>query len=221
MADISSFPQVPTTVWWGVRNLLNKTPRATVSDDLLGVELGVQQAAARQYVSELKRIGILSEDNKATDLAHKWRMQDSYSEAVSEILDRCYGDSLRTVAPDPSERAKAVDWFQRQGLGEGSARNKAASYFLIASPEPGEAPARPASSTQAKPRKAVPASKVSTENLSLKSESQVDQKNHSQFQGAFPVNLNLQIHISADASTDQIEAIFSSMRKHLGNARLS
>lgn len=217
MAENNSYPQIPTTVWWGVRSLLNKTPRATIGDDLLGVELSVQPAAARQYVTELKRVGLLSEDNKATELAHKWRMADGYADAVKEILDNCYGESLQTVAPTVSDRAKAVDWFQRQGLGEGSARNKASTYFLIASAEPGESPSRAAGASAPKParqsaKEAKPAPR--------KAEPAVEKGSDGAF-SAFPVNLNLQIHISADATTDQIDAIFSSMRKHLGNARLS
>jgi hypothetical protein len=223
MSEISSFPQIPTTVWWGVRNLLNKTPRATISEDALGVELGVQPAAARQYVAELKRVHILNEESKATDLAHKWRMSDTYAEAVSEILDNCYGEGLRTVAPDIADRAKAIDWFQRQGLGEGSARNKAATYFLISSSEPGEAPSRQAPSAQSKPRRSAEPSKATPQatQKSENGEEKAGSQSSDALQGAFPINLNLQIHISADASTDQIDAIFSSMRKHLGNARLS
>lgn len=220
MADINSFPQIPTTVWWGVRSLLNKTPRAIVSEDFLGVELGVQPAAARQYVAELKRVGILNDDGRATDLAHKWRMPDTYPEAVTEMLESSYGEGLRTVAPSSSDRAKAIDWFQRQGLGEGSARNKAATYFLIASPEPGESPGRAATANGQKhraPKAHTSAAPAAASPATARRATAADDGTS----GMLPINLNLQIHISADASMDQIDAIFSSMRRHLGHARLS
>lgn len=222
MPDSTSYPQIPTTVWWGVRSLLNKTPRATIGDDLLGVELSVQPAAARQYVNELKRVGLLNEEGKATELANKWRMSDSYAEAVRELLERCYGEGLLTVAPSPADRAKAIDWFQRQGLGEGAARNKAATYFLIASAEPGESAAKVSTPGAQKPPRAQTVKKPPAVDQSRGTAPAAAQANSDTSQnGLFPINLNLQIHISADASTDQIDAIFSSMRKHLGNARLS
>lgn len=218
MAENASYPQIPATVWWGVRAILNKTPRATINEDLLGVELSVQPAAARQYVSELRRVGILNDENRATDLAHKWRISDTYSEAVADILASCYDDSLRSVAPSLVEKSKAVDWFMRQGLGEGAARNKAATYFLIASPEPGESPQRQGGGTQPKAKRTK-----STTKKPASQESSLDatDKRNVEASGIFPVNLNLQIHISADATSEQIESIFSAMRKHLGNAKLS
>lgn len=148
MADGTSYPQIPTTVWWGVRALFNKSPRAPLTEDSLGTELGVQSAAARQYLAELKRVGLLNDENRATELAHRWRLADTYTEAVQEILSRCYDEGLLAVATSPDDRAKAVDWFRRQGLGDGSARNKAATYFLVSSPEPGEAGATKVSGTR-------------------------------------------------------------------------
>ncbi len=64
MAEKISYPQIPSTVWWGVRSILQRTPGATIDERLLGVQLGVQEAASRQYIAELKRVGILNDDNK-------------------------------------------------------------------------------------------------------------------------------------------------------------
>ncbi|MGB3024712.1 hypothetical protein [Paradevosia shaoguanensis] len=221
MAESTSYPQIPSTVWWGARAVLNKTPRISLDETALGVELGVQTAAARQYVTELKRVGLLDENYKATDLAHRWRMPDTYSDAVSEIIERAYGDGLLTIAPTVDDRSKAIDWFQRQGLGEGSARNKAATYFLIASSVPADAPAKPAVSTGQQRTKR--AAKVAKPETTSDAGDTIHRKSAAGMQviGSFPINLNLQIHISADASVDQIEAIFSSMQKYLGNARVS
>lgn len=71
MADKVRFPQIPSTVWWGVRSLLHKTPNITVDERLLGVQLGVQEAAARQYINELKSVGLLTDEGKATPVAQK------------------------------------------------------------------------------------------------------------------------------------------------------
>lgn len=81
MADKLSYPQIPATVWWGVRNIFQRTPNATISEKTLGVELSVQEVAARQYITKLRRVGILNEDSKATPLAQKWRHDDTYGAA--------------------------------------------------------------------------------------------------------------------------------------------
>jgi hypothetical protein len=87
MAEKASYPQIPSTVWWGVRKLLHRSPNAVVNERMLGVDLEVQEAAARQYLAELKRVGILNDDNKATPVANKWRHDDTYAEAVQDSLE--------------------------------------------------------------------------------------------------------------------------------------
>lgn len=219
MADSTAFPQIPATVWWGIRDVLKNTTRATLNESFLAVKLGVQPAAARQYTSELKRVGLINDDAKPTELALKWRLDAEYAEAVQEILRSAYDEELLELAPTVDEREKAVAWFEYQGLGNGAARNKAATYFLIGSPEPGQSAARPngtAPSTRASKKKSAPTS-------SQKERTVFNPKTPEVTGGAniFPVNLNLQIHISSEASPEQIDAIFGSMRKHLGNAKLS
>jgi hypothetical protein len=80
MADKSSYPQIPSTVWWGVRNILQRSPNVVIDERTLGVELNVQEAAARQYLAELRRVGILNDENKATPVAQKWRHDETYGE---------------------------------------------------------------------------------------------------------------------------------------------
>jgi len=226
MAEKVRFPQIPGTVWWGVRAILNKTPNATVNERFLSVELGVQEVAAKQYISELQSVGILNEDNKATPLANKWRLDSSYKAAVDELMDAVYPEGLRHVAPfAEGDRQKAVNWFQQEGLGEGSARNRAATYFLLGTNDPNEAPpsrgsatrksSGESSTTDSRKRvsKFVPKTKANqsrpTAELSRAS---------SRGEGmpdTIPLNVNVQIHISADASTEQIESIFSAMRRYL------
>ena len=77
--------QIPSTVWWGVRSLLNRNPKATIDERLLAVQLGVQGAAAKQYVVELSSAGLLDDEGRATPLALKWRLDASYKDAIQEI----------------------------------------------------------------------------------------------------------------------------------------
>jgi hypothetical protein len=128
MAEKNRFPQIPSTVWWGVRNLLQRTPNATIDERLLSVELKVQETAAKAYTNELKAVGILTDEGKATQIAQKWRIDETYPEAVENLVSSNYPEGLRHVAPPgAADRQKVISWFLKEGLGQGTATNKAAT----------------------------------------------------------------------------------------------
>ncbi|WP_286750193.1 hypothetical protein [Sphingopyxis sp. SCN 67-31] len=229
MADKVRYPQIPSTVWWGIRAILQKTPSVTVDERLLGVQLGVQEAAAKAYINELRSVGLLTEDGKATSVAQKWRLDDSYEEAVTQIVNDTYPEGLIHLAPPgEAERQKVVSWFLREGLGQGAAGNKAATYLLISSPTPNEAPRAASKAAQtentSRPRPSrKPAASQKAENGRLPDAAQKDREGRANPSGrasseAFPLNVNVQIHISADAGTEQIESIFQAMRRYLYDA---
>jgi hypothetical protein len=224
MAEKVRYPQIPGTVWWGVRGILNKTPNTTLDERVLAIQLGVQEAAAKQYIAELIPIGILNEDKKATPLARKWRLDDTYGEAVSQILESAYPQALRDLAP-PSEgdRKKAVSWFLQEGLGQGSAGNRAATYFMIGSPTPNESPIR-RQDKQSVPAKAGPSLDKSV-TIKKRAPSTPARQNgdagSNPSSDGIPLNVNVQIHISADATSEQIESIFSAMRRYLYDKQAS
>lgn len=228
MSEKVRYPQIPSTVWWGVRAIIQRTPNATIDERLLGVTLGVQEAAARAYIVELRSVGILSDEGKATPLAQKWRLDESYAESVEQIIQATYPEGLIHVAPPGNaERQKVVSWFLREGLGQGAAGNKAATYLLISSPTPNEAPRAVAKAAQGESSPRSRTSTAKTQGSSAaNTERAVDRKAASQGGGAevkppragpdsFPLNVNVQIHISADAGTEQIESIFQAMRRYL------
>jgi hypothetical protein len=197
---------------------------------LLCVQLDVQEAAARQYIAELKAAGILSDEGKATPLAQRWRLDETYADAVKELVSSIYPEGLLQVAPPgDADRSKVVNWFMLEGIGKGAAGNKAATYLLVTSPTPNEAPARGATQTAgegsdtgtrrqratSKSRAASsaqrPAERATVAGLSKGARSD----RHLPASENFPLYVNVQIHISADAGSEQIESIFSAMRKYL------
>lgn len=233
MADKTRYPQLPSTVWWGVRSLLQRTPNATVDERLLIVSLGVQEAAARQYIAELKAAGILSDEGRATPLAQRWRLDETYADAVKELVASIYPEGLLQVAPSgDADRSKLVNWFMLEGLGKGAAGNKAATYLLVSSPTPNEAPARSATQTAregtdtgtrrqratSRPR-VTPSVRIPAERAMVTGgSSRAHADRHPPASENFPLYVNVQIHISADAGSEQIESIFSAMRKYLHDA---
>lgn len=221
-SDKNRFPQIPTTVWWGVRGILSRKPNAVLNEQFLAIELSVQEAAAKQYVAELISVGILNDEKKATPLALEWRMDSSYQNAVEKLVKNIYPQALLDLAPhDEGDRQKATSFFMQQGLGQGAAGNKAATYFLIGAGSPNESPARKilrakanAGASDATPRKRAPAQERSTIHSKDRNRGGAAAPN---FDG-MPLNVNVQIHIGADAGTEQIEAIFSAMKRYLHDA---
>jgi hypothetical protein len=234
MAEKNRYPQIPSTVWWGVRSILNRTPTATIDERLLGVQLGVQEAAAKAYINELRHVSILTDEGKATPLAQRWRLDDSYEAAVAELIRATYPEGLVHIAPPgEAERQKVVSWFQREGLGQGAAGNKAATYLLLSSPTPNEAPKLAAKSGQSDgsararaPRRQTSGGRPSdvAETGTIREAGVEREKKNpapSRSAEAFPLNVNVQIHISADAGSEQIESIFQAMRRYLYDAPAS
>ena len=219
MAEKAKYPQIPSTVWWGVRSILINNPSARIDERFIGIQLNVQETAARQYISELKNVGLLNEDNKATELAKKWRLDNTYNEAVQEILETVYPEGLLQVAPPAGgERSKAVSWFLGEGLGQGAAGNKAATYFLIGSQNPNDAPAKSASARKADDttKSKEPATRTGRKKPAQEPRpAGPDSPLGGRSPEGFPLNINIQIHISADAGQEQIESIFSAMRRYL------
>ena len=217
MADKAGFPQIPGRVWWGVRDLLNTRPKMKFDEGSLAATLNVQLAAARQYLGELKRIGILDENGAATELGERWRHDESYEDVVGQILAGAYPESLLNIAPPGQAERLAVErWFAHAGLGSGTAKNKAGTYLMIANDRPGEAKVRSApqrAEKNGKEKRAVPASEPVRAELQPARPAGKNERGAA----AFPLNLNVQIHISADASTTQIESIFAAMRKYLND----
>jgi hypothetical protein len=225
VSDKNRYPQIPSTVWWGVRAILHKTPKAVLNDQFLKIHLSVQEAAAKQYVAELVAVGLLDEDNKATPLAQEWRLDPSYGEAVEKLIARNYPQTLRDLAPHAEgDREKATSFFMSGGLGRGTAGNKAATYFMIGAAEPNESPARPTTTRTPKTEAGAmaatlkdtrPQKNVSRKVRRAEINGGLSGSGNQPSLNAIPLNVNVQIHISADAGTEQIEAIFSAMKRYL------
>jgi hypothetical protein len=227
LAEKSRYPQIPGTVWWGVRAILNKTPNVTVNERLLAIQLNVQEVAAKQYIAELIFVGILNEDLKATPLANKWRLDGTYKTAIEELNQAIYPQGLRDTAPQSEgDRQKAISWFQHEGLGQGAARNKAATYFLLGTQDPNEAPPKPISirANSEDDRSVAPKRETqrgSKPNPTASKDGDGSANRGSSGTDSIPLNVNVQIHISADAGSEQIESIFSAMRRYLYDKQTS
>ena len=148
-----------------------------------------------------------------------------YGKDCEEMISEIYPEELVHAVPNPTEdRAAAVRWFANHtGTGVAAANRMASLYSVItevdASKQPDGENKAPSKKTTS-PRTALrqPPRKVQSE---ARTPDQVEtgrnaevKNNVGQSEGP-DLNINVQIHISADASTDQIEQIFASMAKHI------
>lgn len=112
-----------------------------------------------------------------------------------------------------------------EGLGSGTAGNKAATYIMIAQSAAGEeinakasTPARSratAKGTIKKPAATRPNIDAHNGNEMNNAHNGFDQNDR---QKKPDLNINIQIHISADASSEQIDSIFSSMKSYFNES---
>ncbi len=227
MSDSSRFPQIPATVWWGVRSILQRTPNAVIDERLLGTQLEVQATAAKAYVNELRSVGVINDDGRPTPLAQKWRLDESYAETADEIVRSVYPEGLFTFLDQGDiTRQRVVSWFLREGLGQGSAGNKAATFLLLSSPGPSESPKALGKSDTAgnsKIKKRETPNGLENRQKGRLNVVQPRPSTKGKPSGGtspepLPLNVNVQIHISADAGTEQIEMIFSAMKRYLYDA---
>jgi hypothetical protein len=217
-----SFPMLPVAHWWTLRNKFKQSIPGVVTDNYLATVLSMKVDSARGNVLPyLKDLKIIDEEGKTGERARLWRDDEHYPDVCEAMLKEIYPDDLLQAVPNPStERDKAERWFANHtGTGQVAARRMASLYEVIAEADTSKAPdqekkkerspktpeARPkreprVRSVQEKVREGVPAP------------SGGDSRRELQPPG---ININLQVHISADATPDQIDQIFASMAKHI------
>jgi Family of unknown function (DUF5343) len=224
MADAAkkSFPRLPVSTWWNLRKKFKQSIPGVVTDNYLATVLDIKVDSARANVLPfLKQLGIIDEDGKTGDRAKFWRDDEHYPAVCKQILQEVYPEELLQAVPGPPvQRARAERWFAHEtGTGTGAAGQMATLYTVLVEADAtkqadGEKKERAAKSSDDKPRRAVRTIQAATTVPSRTRESEPNggTRKERQVPG---ININLQVHISADATADQIDQIFASMAKHI------
>jgi hypothetical protein len=223
MADTKkSFPMLPINHWWGLRKKFKQSIPGVVTDTYLATVLDMKVDSARANVLPfLRQLGIIDEEGKTGDRAKLWRDDEQYSKVCNEILREVYPQELLEAVPTPNEdRTRAERWFANHtGSGEAAAGRMASLYAVLAqadaSKAPEDRPKKPGqeqASMKREKRVETPETKNKPDRLADSSRGAQVPLNQPQIPG---ININLQIHISADSTPDQIDQIFASMAKHI------
>lgn len=245
MADQKAdYPKMPERQWWALRDRFKQSIPGTVTATYLATVLGMEEiSAGKNVLPALKRIGLVDQEGKPQERARRWRDDDEYPKVCEEIRKEVYPAELLEAVPDPnSNRAAAERWFRRTGAGASLVGKRVAFYQLLSAADPskGQEKTRASSTgnTSGKRPRVIPpkssrlaptaaqgatpspatqeATKIPepTHGATESSKTQDDVRRPEAPQGP-QLHIDIQIHISPDASPDQIDQIFASMAKHL------
>lgn len=228
MADSKkTFPMLPVAHWWALRRKFKQSIPGVVSINYLSSVLDMGEASARANIFPfLKTLGIIDDDGKPTARAKHWRDDGHYPEVCAAILKEIYPSDLIDAVDNPRENREAAKrWFANHtGAGDAATSRMAALYTVLVDGDPNGEDTKKAAAKGAKAPKSVAkrsrAKEAAAPSPSVKEQAPATSPSkpphhRSESEIGPDVNLNLQIHISADASTDQIEQIFASMAKHI------
>lgn len=220
----SSYPMITEQRWWRLRDQFKKSLPARVTPAYLQSVLAIGDSTAGGVeIPTLKRLGLIDKDSAPSELAKRWRDDEQYGDVCDEIRSAVYPAELLHAAPDPvADEQAAIRWFMNQGeVGEQAALKMARSYRLLVHRTPKDLAERTEVRRKtkdevagAKPRSAKGGRAVhgKRKEAIVAPESLPSGPSPS----ANPsLHIDVQIHISADAKSDQIDQIFSSMAKHL------
>jgi Family of unknown function (DUF5343) len=218
-----SLPTLPQSQWWALRRKFRQSIPGVVTDSYLATVLDMTPLSARTNVMPaLRTMGIIDQSGKPTDRAKLWRDNESYKSVCQAIVKEIYPAELVDAVPTPWENeGKAEKWIANHtGTGTNASRKMAALYEVLLRADSNfeqksqekTASKKDVGSTEKK----TATSKRTSPPIKRTAAAEAIEDKHSPQRKVPPaINLNLQIHISADASADQIEQIFSSMSKHI------
>lgn len=218
-----SFPMLPIGHWWELRKKFKQSIPGVVTDSYLATVLDMQANSARANVLPfLKQLGIIDEEGKTGERAKLWRDDGHYPEVCHVMLREVYPNELLEAVPNPnSDRARAERWFATQtGTGEAAAKRMASLYAVLTEADASKQPDQEKKDRTRKASQERPAREKKVSSLTAPATaSNADRGNslpqeHKMVPG---ININLEIHISSDATPDQIDQIFASMAKHIYN----
>ena len=216
--NTSSYPMISEKNWWTIRDKFKASVPSSVTPNYIKTLLTMSSnnSAVSNVISPMKRIGLISEDNKPTSLANAWRLDDKYREVCNTIIKDVYPDELLDLFPeDEVDRSVARNWFMSQGVGQGAADKMVALFILLKSGEIRSGKTTSVAKGSASKKeitkeiKTVSRKQEAVERPSINTSPVMAQPN---------LHIDLQIHISPESTEEQIEAIFSSMAKYLYGA---
>ena len=215
VVDRKIYPIISTRTWWDLRKAFGRSLPGEVSPRYLATVLGIQERAAANIVPNLRRVGLIHEDGAPTERAVLWRDDAHYADACTAILSESYPQQLTDAAPPPSpDRERVTGWFARETrTGSAASSQMARLYLLLAKADATDSEQSETSSGGALPTRPAAAGKPSTKGVTRATPPPSLELSPRRTDPS--VHIDIQVHIDASASGEQIDQIFASMSKHL------
>jgi hypothetical protein len=224
--EIKTFPNIPVSNWINLRKQFIRSIPGTVTTTYLASVIGITEASARaNIIPSLRMINLIDENgNTNQELARKFRDDSLYSEFCQEVISKNYPQEVRDVFPDKNiDREKVKSWFMNySGVGSSAAQRIVAFYILLLEADPNfEVSLTTKKPTSKKKQEDVTITSKKEEKKQMEKDKKKDLLSSQDdikipFKKSLPdLNVNIQIHISSDATPDQIEKIFEAMAKHI------
>lgn len=224
-----SFPKIADSSWWKLRALFIRKVPAIITPSYLASGLSMSEASANSnLIGPFKKIGIIDNDGKPTDLAYDWRDDHKYADVCKTLIEKYYPEEIRDLFHSPDvELQKLSNWFMNKAkCGMPAANMYARFYLLLLKADLNEAEAaniKKEPKIKASKKESRTNSKTTKKNQPLQEPNQsvvtppITPPPTTVLRNAPELHINLQLHISPESSADQIDKIFESMAKHLKN----
>lgn len=225
-----SFPNIPVSHWKTLRGQFKKSIPGTITSNYLSSILGMSEVSAKTNImAPLRVMGFIDENGSVNqDMARKYRDDNQYKDFCADLLKKIYPSDLLDAFPDvDSDREKVKSWFMNHtGGGESGVGRMVAFYLTLCEADTSTAidsGKKPKASNNSivKPKASLNSTNKTQPTLNAKIETKSEEKPSiqpvSKKTDLPSLNINIQVHISSDATPDQIDKIFESMGKHLFN----
>ncbi len=96
MAEQNTYPSISEKNWWVLRDKFKSSLPAVVSATYVKtlLTLGSEDSAKNNVIFPLKRLGLIDENYKPTQLANDWRLDDKYKSACDVMIKNIYPQEL-------------------------------------------------------------------------------------------------------------------------------
>ncbi|MFA5773037.1 MAG: DUF5343 domain-containing protein [Thermoplasmata archaeon] len=219
-----NYPNLPSKLWWQLRSKFKTSIPSTISTGYVATALGMKESSAKANVMPaLIKLGFVDDKLKPTERVYEWRDDKNYSKVCGEIIKEIYPEELIEALPGPNPSRGSVEgWFANKAkVGANAAKKMAIMYETLceADLKKGEESLNNTKSINDKPKFKEKIEKPTIKTTDREKPSKDNDLDSSKdFNPS--VHIDIQIHISPDASPEQIDKIFLSMSKHIFRRKL-
>ena len=220
----NSFPTIPAANWFSLREKFKQRVPSEINPSYVATTLAMTTASASANVlPALRALGIVAEDAKPTDLAYDWRDDNKYKEVCEKIIKNVYPQGLQDLFHNSNDASleSLKSWFMRIAkVGDSAAMKFARTYLMLLQADLKQAKditsnTKPKAAILNKPVKESIKSVIKTKHQVVEAQVSGGEKEQILSSLTPSLHIDIQIHISPESSTEQIDKIFESMAKHL------